>query len=1562
MESNASPTRFAHNPLLSLLCAIFAWLGVAPSLLAQQPVPVPGGQPAISVHSPNYPFPLPGREILRDLSRAEKHLAEQRPLEGLRLLQAMLDRPEDYLLPAENASTDLIDTTLRREILNILARIPRETLLAYEEQYGAEAAAKIREAREREDWNDAAQLSLRYLFTSAGRKLTGELALRHADHGEFRSAALLFERLLLSEKSLGQIAPSTVAMTAYCYLQSADLASDAARRPLEILRRESASLQSGSVAWGNLSWKLPLTPEELLEKLQSRIISLSESPSDQWTLPRQSGAADSLSQVTSPVFSESWRLSTARWKDILAEDPEQSEDSDPEDPLDDLFRRTAARNLPLVPSAVPLIVDDLAVYRTARRLEAVSLATGKIRWASAEADTSLSNLLNRISTATQQAGTNRQVLVSALETRTWNNLSQGSLSSDGTRIYSLEGLGLWGNSGAPDNSNENHAATSREHNRLMAHDLHSGKILWELGGPSSQEEIDPSSAPHPRLRGWFFLGPPLPLSGALYALSEHQREIHLLALDPSTGNPLWSQILLSISQIPHAEPTRRHQGLTPVATDGILLCPTGFHALVAVDLTSRSILWASRTTDPLLASETASPPNRAYRQLLGNHYDLPVVHRWIDSYLQLRGDRILHAPLEAQLLRCHEIWSGKLLWEVPRERGLFVAGEHRGRILVVSRDLLEALALADGKPAWKEPIRISAPSGRGYFEGNYYHLPLMNGELLTIDVERGMIAARRRLQNEKPLGNLVAARGMILSQSYDTLSAYRSVTEQAAEQRLALADPPQEAPGWTLRGLLALHQNNPAQAYADFKRAWQLGQEPSARDLWLAGLVEGLRIDPEAYTPLLDPADESAALDSPWGGLWSFHASREFIRRGQYRSALQLLLTTLKRSRLEDQLDPLGIDWEVSREAWIAESVSALLIAAPPAQHPYLQKLLRENWEARTANPAERHQFLDIIRDLPLGREFISQELNRENQPLTLQRELWLLSLLDQDDPEHRRSALAQLALGLAIRGDRIAAAPHLHRLTTRHADEICFAGLTGRQLLQKWEQDHKLAFAHATAWPTGPVQVEQHPADAKEGTAAASIPLFLDLRDSPRGRMQISRSEERLREFDDRGELRWEFPLARSHRRYSGGKWYHASVGSLIVMTNAVQLVSLDLSRIAEDRTPARIWGLELVDPLEIRGYFNPTNLALFKTMPDRPIRVVDALGGTGAQLLCCTPELVLLHRDDSLVGIDPLTGRTRWKRRFLKTPPEVLAWRDKLYVSSHPADCTLLQLSNGRLLEEQAWPLTPPSIPQQAPVAPRGIPVIDVIASPFGPLQIETLSENERKISLVDPENSTVLWEKTIDGRTQMSLVEGLPTADWRSSRPRELALLAPGGKLETLNLENGRVTLSLTISEIQNPPTFTMIAAPERDLLILGTLPGLATHVHQSAWDRGRLPFGGTILGIDRSASTVAWKKTTSQAGSVLELSAAHPVLAVQSLEHSTERRQENSPPAGSIQRLTLIDRRDGRELHTSQESPRETSGLNCTQVRIDRASNTLRLTFQSRPSTPQTEFTLTFSPTP
>src|SRR5262249_40169009 len=130
------------------------------------------------------------------------------------------------------------------------------------------------------------------------------------------------------------------------------------------------------------------------------------------------------------------------------------------------------------------------------------------------------------------------------------------------------------------------------HNRLKAFDLDSGKKVWEVGSstqPAPGVRVPPKTPPAARderrddLADGFLLGAPLPLQGKLYVLQEKHGDIRLLCLDPTRGDVLWAQPLITVHDKVLTDVGRRFQAVHLAYADGVLVCPTNVGAVLGVN-------------------------------------------------------------------------------------------------------------------------------------------------------------------------------------------------------------------------------------------------------------------------------------------------------------------------------------------------------------------------------------------------------------------------------------------------------------------------------------------------------------------------------------------------------------------------------------------------------------------------------------------------------------------------------------------------------------------------------------------------------------------------------------------------------------------------------------------------------------------------------------------------------------------------------------------------------------------------------------------------------------------
>ena len=402
---------------------------------------------------------------------------------------------------------------------------------------------------------------------------------------------------------------------------------------------------------------------------------------------------------------------------------------------------------------MPLAVDDIVVMRTAQQLVAVDLKSGKRLW---QVDQPVQAPVAATPAAPDDSRWSDWDL---LKQRSWRDLSHGSISSDGRAVFVLESTRAPSKvqeAGLVRGQREQRHTAVRSYNVLSAYELRSrqGKRMWSVGGVADTKVPDDP---------FVFLGPPLPLDGQLFGIAEIANGVYLLARSPTTGELLWSQQLAGISADRRARPIHHISGISPSYAAGILICPTGVGAVVAVDLGTRRLLWAYEY------------PNRA---TLPAGQVIDASRPWADSRAVISGRRVLIMPDESFQMHCLDLMDGSHQWSLDSRSFTFLACVDRGVALVVDNRQLTAIELDTGKvaPGWPLPLPEGGlPSGRGYYADGQYHLPLNvlgEGEVATIRLDPPAIIHRSQWLPGAIPGNLICHQGRIVSQNVDWLESF----------------------------------------------------------------------------------------------------------------------------------------------------------------------------------------------------------------------------------------------------------------------------------------------------------------------------------------------------------------------------------------------------------------------------------------------------------------------------------------------------------------------------------------------------------------------------------------------------------------------------------------------------------------------------------------------------------------------------------------------------------------------------------------------------------------------
>ena len=818
------------------------------------------------------------RALVRQWNQGRAWFEQGRYSDAIRCLQGVLEAPgADLFQPDSQTPTRC---GLKFAAWRLIGQLPPEGRRLYELQCGHKARRLLDEAVA---GGDAAKLdaAARYVHTQAGDEATFLLGLYHLDHGRPLTGQANLRRLRESGEDADRFEPALTLALAASRLEAGD--PEEARRALVALkaRRSTPGVVVGGreVEWFRdgaeaISWLAQLIgPRQTAPAAQE----------DRWLMFRGDAARNAAGVGSAPLLSLCSRIPTVGDGDGL-----------PEAELLRQRQQQCRQEGKVVVSALhPLVVGDVVLMRNLRTLLAANLVTGKRLW-EVPADDPLD--------AAELREPNEDMLwrqgnspFQGLAQRLWQDGLYGTLSSDGRLVFSIEDLPLGGNSGGERASC----------NRLAAHDLRTGKLKWHVGGHSGAHAL--------RQAETFFLGPPLPLEGRLYALAEVGDEVCLLVLDADDGNFCWSQQLPVAERNSSPDAMRRTVGLSPSYAGGVLICPAG--PVVAVDLATHAVLWGFAGGSGAARNAFGAP-----RVMFGGVLNSAAFDggRWLEPTATVAEGRVLATfPLD-DAIYCLSLADGKLLWKTPlAQDDLYLACVHAGNVVLVRRGGLGAIRLADGKPAWTVPLPAgSEPSGRGFYAENRYFLPLQSAEAAVVDLDAGRIIQTSRSREGRVPGNLVYCKGRVISQGVDGLEVYFQADAVRAEIRRRLAVNPDDAHALTLQGQTLLDEGKLAAAATSFRRAWKLAGDERARQLLRETLLEGLRGDFAAYRSrteeierLLDDATQRALfLRLMAGGLQ---------KAGESLPALEQFLRLADLEGGDGDLEEVDRSLLVRRDRWI---------------------------------------------------------------------------------------------------------------------------------------------------------------------------------------------------------------------------------------------------------------------------------------------------------------------------------------------------------------------------------------------------------------------------------------------------------------------------------------------------------------------------------------------------------------------------------------------------------------------------------------------------------------------
>jgi outer membrane protein assembly factor BamB len=1478
--------------------------------------------------------------------------------EAIDLLQPVLESTEDFFDLDQKQSP--VGSILDR-VESLLRSLPPEAIETYRRQFEPQAEQLLKDARKSGELNQFLEIARLFPITQSAQVALREGATIAQDHGESAVAARLRERILPdipegAERTslLIEIARDwTIAgqpELAQVYVK--ELSALARTSPLEFEGKLLTPPESADAAW--------------LNKVFGPVVPLVPQRSADWRVSGGHPRRWADGQMVSPVQRGSWSYPLIdRYDTRHYEDMPHKEDLPAAPPVTQkrhekmlsllkaletkfLVNKTLDTQTPVLVGS-PVVDRGTVLVQGLGTVKALDLQTGQLRWSGVVEDNTFLYCVYRCFLEdNSQAG----FMDLFLGQRTWLNQTATSLASDGQRVYSISGTGIFGlTQRNPFNPGRNAMPRGElspaNENRLLAYDIQTGLLKWELGGVAVSEPVNPLGEvdSNSRLTGAYFLGAPLAVEGRLYVMAEDRGQMRLFSLIPESGAVEWSLALVNPDDSIDSDEGRRISGLTPSYAGGLLVCPTGEGVVVTVDPLRRRVKWIHQYRGQTLINPRAQW-GRAGRDRFGRENrkleQQLRERRWFDSTVLLTAGRALVPAADHHLLICLELETGKPVWTLPRGDGLFLAACTGRQCLVVGERTIQSIRLSDGKTAWSR--EIPTPAGRGVVVGGKYLLPASNGEILAIEITSGRIHSRFTLDPSHTAGTLIAAGDQLLMQTASELVGFRSLHAVKSELASQAQEPAMRPRALAEQGELLLAQGKEDEAISMLRESLQLQDAETTRKLLVWSLLDRLKIDFAGNRKLV-PELKQMTHDSGQRKLLTRLNAEGMEQAGEYAGAFQeYLQLVLEVGSVDESQIEISPDLHVREDRWLRGRLTHLIQLADPQLRGRMQDLTRAAWTG--LDGSARKQFASVV-GLELAPELyldlaLSGELEdfQGKGDFLSKRVLWTLS--ESTDLKLRGPAVARLVRDDLKRdlAQKSLVSTLIPQFDHELADVLCEPGLTGTAFLKSLRDDAKLGASLAAI-------------------AVPGVPHVESVRDPVNSTVMIQRDllpvlGPRKGVFDE-----WLFSMERSS---SGTVWFSDPMGrdrfsivpQSIGVTNdhTVRYVQTDaqLALLVFRDSFSVVYPLEPGNQSRYMGQLNafPGFNERFGRDPDPKPGVRDKiyttrggtmLGNVGPLLFDTLVYQVHDGRDvGDLVAVVPTTRKEVWRRTGLQIGCEILADADYVVlVPFNEKRMIVLRTSDGVQVAERPLPSR----------------LVDRKRAEWGRLFLSNPevppAGDPLKTSYVmyDPVTDRPVWSRTVPKETLWVPVNG-----------EDLAFLEPSGRITLVDDQTGT---ELWVSQLpaQTAPIQQLQIHADHERIYLHTWHEPTTGQEpvridpsvRIAMSAQICPVNGLVAALDRRSGQIVWSQTIEQ-----QLFRESMPVGTGLLAYSATRQKLGGKPfQNEYSLIELLDRQTGKAVFRQDLVPNtiDTSWklLHTGVLRVRLAGHEMDLSWKRPEGTPE-----------
>lgn len=1516
------------NPLKRLLQDIFQPPGQILPRPAVPKVPgVDGDAQAVSEHDRDYiDRSAPHNPQLEKLlKRVQRHLDNKSYEVALDMFQQILELPNDRVSTGPGESR-----LIRDQINEMISALPANVISGYQRQYDGLARQIWEAARDTGDSQRIAEVASRYFHTQAGLEAAGYLVSKHIERGEWALAAVWLKRLN-SHPSAGDFPPAWYLKAAFAF-RKAGMKPDADEMIANLNGLEVLQLAGRAV-----------NPQEWLETS----LDLSTTPasiSEDWLMWGGTPSRTAVTRGESPVLVPRWKHASSNSPNVLAE-------------IEEITLDLRESGQTLISAMQPLVIGDRAVFRTMRGISVVEFETGVPRWISRENASPEQILTGQVQTQPDFFGGKNnasRTYVSdyagsspdshPLTGLLYRNALHGLLSSDGRQVFVIEQQAWLSRyqpgyySGSRRLSSNDPFQRNWETNKLVAYNLKSGRLEWEIGGESFGEKL------HLPLVGYYFLGAPLVDGNNLYAIGERESEIRVFCLDAETGNPRWSTLIGYSLHSPEQDLGRRWWTAQPALADGVLICPNSCGWLVAVDTISHEVLWEQRFKEA-----EKRTPTRANR-FRGNEREGLVENRqlsdeWGVANPIVVGSRVVHAPREENVLICLDLVTGGKQWSISRGESLALITADEQQTILLEQTGLRVVETSSGKPVWSlTGEKIGRPTGTPACTPEEIYLPTDAPELLRISRNDGKILERLSIDpKSRPLGNLVFHDGRLLSLDASGATVFDLKTTFREELAARRKNNPDDAWSMLQEAQKDLLERQTDSALAKL-RALNVSELPrhvreQYRNSLSQALIAVVRNDldhrDEEFQLLGDYLDDERSRIQ----YWELKLDR-LVARGRSIDAFEECL------RLAEQEET---SWMIPQAEnprlrirfglWLSGQIRDLRRQASEADRETIDMTIEAlASEVTNQDSASRHIFLELFADHSAIEPIYAKlaEEARDADELTTA-EYYYLLLSDSTSSDTAVRAVVDLAELYHSQGRDQAADATLGKLNREYGDfkrEGRPVSELVEDLRNEWSSP-ELPSQLRNDW--GEFDLVEHSATMnyqimqqyRNKMKAEDLPLLRDLRfdyNSEYQRLQIHAA--------DGGRMMWSVPLRQAHYISNNCAGHLHSVGHLLAVLQGDSLTVLSpLERKV-------LWSRPLKSPVNLgsnrRIYYSGGYSSVPAMQSGGQLLQQESLlnQASNQPLVHLSEKYICVRSQRDLQVFDTTSGELLWTHEKLSPRASVIDLGDAIYMTNPAPGRKSL-----RLRLSDASPLPEDKLDEQLASA------IEIDRNRMITVDVSTKqvffikSSTVTRIRAISRGDSSELWSVEFTNDCLLSKVDD-----------RIFSLNRKQKTLDELDLTTGKVRTISHLGEAMKSSVNQAFVVDAGDRIYLSLNGQNNSGRVYGHYNVSAISVDGTFVAIDRESHRVLWQKQIGPQFLLVDYVEHSPVLLF-SARKSVEFRKGNSRMQHE---LLVLDPQDGRQLVESSlpySNDLQAIHLNHSERKISLMSYNSRTILQAVPPAEQ-----------